>query len=157
MGRYCHTRELLPPSSHDLHGGQATVTCPQHIHVRGAVVDSSQGYRLTGASQRRVGPGARRKRAPLHLPDVLKGLHGRHTRLELSIIPRPQQDGVLRRQNEMNRRGHCTGRGSVRRLERDRRQVRALPHHPVVWPPNSTWQSPQPLYYPVQRVLVDQM
>ena len=148
VGRYCHTLELLPPSSHDLHGGQATVTCPEHIPVCGAVPDSSQGYRLTGASQRR---------APLILPDVPRGLHGRHTRLELSINPRHQQVDVLLWQNEMNRRGHCTGRCGVRRLERDRRQVRAVPHHPVVWPRNSAWQSPQPLYYPVQRVLVDQM
>ena len=35
-----------------------------------------RGHGLTGASQRRMGPGARRHRAPLHLPDKLKGLHG---------------------------------------------------------------------------------
>ena len=54
-------------------------------------------------------------------------------------------------------RSYCTGRGRVRRLERDRRQVQALPHHPVVRPPNSAWQPPQPLHYPAQCVLVDQM
>ena len=90
-------------------------------------------------------------------PDLLKGLHGWHTRLELSIIPRHQEDGVLLWQDEMDRRGHCTGRGRVRRLERDRRQVRALTHHPVVRPPNSSWQPPQPLHYPAQCVLIDQM
>ena len=102
-------------------------------------------------------PSARRKRAPLHLPDVLKGLHGRRTRLELSIIPRHQQDGVLLWQDEMDRRGHCTGCGRVRCFKRDCRQVRALPQHPVVSLPSSAWQWLQPLYYPVQRVLVDQM
>ena len=56
VGRYCHARELLSPPSHDLHGGQATVTCPQHISVRWAVVYSSQGHRLAGASQWRVRP-----------------------------------------------------------------------------------------------------
>ena len=60
-------------------------------------------------------------------------------------------------QDEMDRRGHCTGRGTVRRLERDRRQVRALPHQPVVRPPNSARQPPQSLYDPAQCVLIDQM
>ena len=52
---------------------------------------------------------------------------------------------MLLGQDEMNRRGHCTGRGRVRRLKRDRCQVRALPHHPMVWPPYAAWQPPQPL------------
>ena len=104
-----------------------------------------------------MGRGARRQRAPLHLPDVLKGSHGGHTRLELSIIPWHQEDGVLLGQDEMNRRGHRTGRGRVRRFKRNRRQVRAVPHHPMVWPPYSAWQPPQPLHYPAQCVLVDKM
>ena len=67
-----------------------------------------------------MSPSARRQRAPLHLPDELKGLHGGYMRLELPIVFRHQEDGVLLGQDEMNGRGHC---GRVRLFKRDCRQM----------------------------------
>ena len=87
--------------------------------VRGAVVQSSQGHRLTGASWRRMGPGARRQRAPLRLPDELKGLRGGSVRLELLIVSGHQEDSVRLGQDEMDRGGHCTGCGRVRLFKRN--------------------------------------
>ena len=60
-------------------------------------------------------------------------------RLELPIVSRHQEDGVLLGQDEMNRRGHRTGCTEVRLFKRDCRQVRALPHHPMVRPSDSAW------------------
>ena len=73
------------------------------------------------------------------------------------LSPGTKMMACLLWQDEMDRRGQCTGRGRVWRFKRDRREVRALPHHPVVRPPDSAWQPPQPLHYPAQCVLVDQM
>ena len=63
-------------------------------------------------------------------------------RLELPIVPRHQEGCMLLGQQEMYRRGLRVGRSEVRLLQRDRRQVRALPHYPVVGPPDSAWQPP---------------
>ena len=77
--------------------------------------------------------------------------------LEHPIVPRHQEDCTLLWQQEMHGRGLRMGRNKVRLLQRDRRQMRALPHHPVVLPPNSARQPPQPLHDPIQGMLVDQM
>ena len=78
-------------------------------------------------------------------------------RLELPIVSRHQEHCMFLGQQEMNRRGHRSGRSEVRLFKQDYRQVRALPHHPMMRPPDSAWQPPQSLHYPVQRMLVDQM
>ena len=49
------------------------------------------------------------------------------------------------------------GRGEIQLFKRDRRQVRALPHHLMVRPPNSAWQPPYFLQYQIQRMLAHQM
>ena len=78
-------------------------------------------------------------------------------RLELPIVSKHQEDCMLLGQQEMNRRGLCMGRGEVRLFKRDCRQVRALPHHPMMRPPDTAWQPPQSLHYPIQPLPVDQM
>ena len=60
-------------------------------------------------------------------------------RLELPIVSGHQEDGVFLGQDEMNRRGHRTGCRRGRLFKQDCRQMRALPHHPIMRPPDSAW------------------
>ena len=100
---------------------------------------------------------AANERELVQSPDLLEGLHVWHMRLKLPIVSRHQEDGVFLGQREMNVWGLRLERGEVRLFKRDCSQVRALPHHPMMWPPDFAWQSPQSLHYLVQRMLVDHM
>ena len=68
------------------------------------VVYRGEGYRFSSTSQRRAGPGERRQRVQLHIPDLMEGLAGEHMRFEFPFVPRYQGGCMLLWQQRMQER-----------------------------------------------------